>query len=51
MKTVGERPAKEPLLEVADLVVSYGAIQAALIHYSKGLSNQLIAKGIRVNAV
>ena len=30
---------------------SYGAIKAALIHYSKGLSNQLIAKGIRVNAV
>ena len=30
---------------------SYGAIKAALIHYAKGLSNQLIAKGIRVNAV
>jgi 3-oxoacyl-[acyl-carrier protein] reductase len=30
---------------------SYGAIKAALIHYSKGLSNQLIAKGIRVNVV
>jgi 3-oxoacyl-[acyl-carrier protein] reductase len=30
---------------------SYGAIKAALIHYSKGLSNQLTAKGIRVNAV
>jgi 3-oxoacyl-[acyl-carrier protein] reductase len=30
---------------------SYGAIKAALIHYSKGLSNQLIAKGIRVNTV
>ena len=30
---------------------SYGAFKAALIHYSKGLSNQLIAKGIRVNAV
>jgi 3-oxoacyl-[acyl-carrier protein] reductase len=25
--------------------------RAALIHYSKGLSNQLIAKGIRVNVV
>jgi 3-oxoacyl-[acyl-carrier protein] reductase len=30
---------------------SYGAMKAALIHYSKGLSNQLIAKGIRVNVV
>jgi NAD(P)-dependent dehydrogenase (short-subunit alcohol dehydrogenase family) len=30
---------------------SYGAIKAALIHYSKGLSNQLIAQGIRVNVV
>jgi NAD(P)-dependent dehydrogenase (short-subunit alcohol dehydrogenase family) len=30
---------------------SYAAIKAALIHYAKGLSNQLIAKGIRVNAV
>jgi 3-oxoacyl-[acyl-carrier protein] reductase len=30
---------------------SYGAIKGALIHYAKGLSNQLIAKGIRVNAV
>jgi 3-oxoacyl-[acyl-carrier protein] reductase len=30
---------------------SYGGIKAALIHYSKGLSNQLIAKGIRVNVV
>jgi NAD(P)-dependent dehydrogenase (short-subunit alcohol dehydrogenase family) len=30
---------------------SYGAIKAALIHYSKGLSNQLIAHGIRVNVV
>lgn len=30
---------------------SYGAFKAALIHYSKGLSNQLIAKGIRVNTV
>lgn len=30
---------------------SYGAIKAALIHYSKGLSSQLIAKGIRVNVV
>lgn len=30
---------------------SYGAFKAALIHYSKGLSNQLIAEGIRVNAV
>jgi 3-oxoacyl-[acyl-carrier protein] reductase len=30
---------------------SYGAIKAALIHYAKGLSNQLIGKRIRVNAV
>jgi 3-oxoacyl-[acyl-carrier protein] reductase len=30
---------------------SYGAFKAALIHYAKGLSNQLIASGIRVNAV
>jgi NAD(P)-dependent dehydrogenase (short-subunit alcohol dehydrogenase family) len=30
---------------------SYGAIKAALIHYAKGLSRQLVAKGIRVNAV
>lgn len=30
---------------------SYGAFKAALIHYSKGLSNQLVAKGIRVNTV
>ena len=30
---------------------SYGAFKAALIHYAKGLSNQLIRKGIRVNAV
>jgi NAD(P)-dependent dehydrogenase (short-subunit alcohol dehydrogenase family) len=30
---------------------SYGAFKAALIHYAKGLSNQLASKGIRVNAV
>jgi 3-oxoacyl-[acyl-carrier protein] reductase len=30
---------------------SYGAVKAALIHYAKGLSNQLIPKGIRVNSV
>lgn len=30
---------------------SYGATKAALIHYSKGLSFNLIAKGIRVNVV
>jgi len=30
---------------------SYGAIKAALIHYAKGLSRQLVAKGIRVNSV
>jgi NAD(P)-dependent dehydrogenase (short-subunit alcohol dehydrogenase family) len=30
---------------------SYGAFKAALIHYAKGLSMQLIGKGIRVNAV
>lgn len=30
---------------------SYGAMKAALIHYAKGLSRQLVSKGIRVNAV
>jgi 3-oxoacyl-[acyl-carrier protein] reductase len=30
---------------------SYGAMKAALIHYSKGLSSQLIGQGIRVNVV
>jgi 3-oxoacyl-[acyl-carrier protein] reductase len=30
---------------------SYGAIKAALIHYAKGLANQLAPKSIRVNAV
>jgi 3-oxoacyl-[acyl-carrier protein] reductase len=30
---------------------SYGAFKAALIHYAKGLSSQLVAKSIRVNAV
>jgi 3-oxoacyl-[acyl-carrier protein] reductase len=30
---------------------SYGAFKAALIHYAKALSNQLMGKGIRVNAV
>jgi 3-oxoacyl-[acyl-carrier protein] reductase len=30
---------------------SYGAFKASLIHYAKGLSNQLIGKGIRANAV
>jgi 3-oxoacyl-[acyl-carrier protein] reductase len=30
---------------------SYGAIKGALIHYAKGLSNQLVGKGIRVNTV
>src|SRR6266436_5449743 len=30
---------------------SYGAFKAALIHYAKGLSSQLVARGIRVNAV
>jgi 3-oxoacyl-[acyl-carrier protein] reductase len=30
---------------------SYGAFKAALIHYAKGLSSQLVTKGIRVNAV
>lgn len=29
----------------------YGAFKAALIHYAKGLSNQLAVKGIRVNTV
>jgi len=30
---------------------SYGALKAALIHYAKGLSRQLVGKGIRVNCV
>ena len=30
---------------------SYGAFKAALIHYGKGLSRQLVGKGIRVNVV
>jgi NAD(P)-dependent dehydrogenase (short-subunit alcohol dehydrogenase family) len=30
---------------------SYGATKAALIHYAKGLSQQLVGKGIRANAV
>jgi NAD(P)-dependent dehydrogenase (short-subunit alcohol dehydrogenase family) len=30
---------------------SYGTMKGALIHYAKGLSTQLIGKGIRVNAV
>jgi NAD(P)-dependent dehydrogenase (short-subunit alcohol dehydrogenase family) len=38
-------------VEVDFAAGSYGAIKGALIHYAKGLSNQLIAKGIRVNAV
>jgi 3-oxoacyl-[acyl-carrier protein] reductase len=38
-------------VEVDFAAGSYGAFKAALIHYSKGLSNQLIGKGIRVNAV
>src|SRR5438876_4276086 len=37
--------------EVDFVAASYGAFKAALIRYAKGLSNQLIAKGIRVNAV
>jgi 3-oxoacyl-[acyl-carrier protein] reductase len=38
-------------VEVDFAAGSYGAFKAALIHYAKGLSNQLIGKGIRVNAV
>jgi NAD(P)-dependent dehydrogenase (short-subunit alcohol dehydrogenase family) len=30
---------------------SYGATKAALIHYAKGLSRQLVGKNIRINAV
>jgi 3-oxoacyl-[acyl-carrier protein] reductase len=30
---------------------SYGAVKAALIHYAKGLSRQLVGKGIRVNCI
>jgi NAD(P)-dependent dehydrogenase (short-subunit alcohol dehydrogenase family) len=37
--------------EIDFAVGSYGAFKAALIHYSKGLSSQLIARGIRVNVV
>jgi 3-oxoacyl-[acyl-carrier protein] reductase len=38
-------------VEVDFAAGSYGAFKAALIHYAKGPSNQLAAKGIRVNAV
>src|ERR1700724_4068149 len=38
-------------VEVDFAAGSYGAFKAALIHYAKGLSSQLIATGIRVNAV
>jgi 3-oxoacyl-[acyl-carrier protein] reductase len=30
---------------------SYGAIKGALIHYAKGLAQQLVGKGVRVNVV
>jgi 3-oxoacyl-[acyl-carrier protein] reductase len=38
-------------VEVDFAAGSYGAFKAALIHYSKGLSNQLIGRGVRVNTV
>jgi NAD(P)-dependent dehydrogenase (short-subunit alcohol dehydrogenase family) len=38
-------------IEVDFAAGSYGAMKAALIHYSKALSNQLVTKGIRVNVV
>ncbi|HLJ62802.1 MAG TPA: SDR family NAD(P)-dependent oxidoreductase [Stellaceae bacterium] len=38
-------------IEVDFAAGSYGAMKAALIHYSKGLSHQLTPKGIRVNVV
>jgi NAD(P)-dependent dehydrogenase (short-subunit alcohol dehydrogenase family) len=38
-------------IEVDFAAGSYGAIKAALIHYSKGLSRQLASKNIRVNCV
>jgi NAD(P)-dependent dehydrogenase (short-subunit alcohol dehydrogenase family) len=38
-------------VEVDFAAGSYGAIKAALIHYAKGLSRQLVGKGIRVNCV
>jgi 3-oxoacyl-[acyl-carrier protein] reductase len=38
-------------IEVDFAAGSYGAMKAALIHYSKALSNQLVGKGIRVNVV
>jgi 3-oxoacyl-[acyl-carrier protein] reductase len=38
-------------IEIDFAAGSYGAMKAALIHYSKALSNQLVSKGIRVNVV
>src|SRR5712671_3543229 len=38
-------------IEVDFAAGSYGAIKAALIHYAKVLSRQLVGKGIRVNCV
>jgi 3-oxoacyl-[acyl-carrier protein] reductase len=38
-------------IEVDFAAGSYGAMKAALIHYSKALSSQLVTKGIRVNVV
>ena len=38
-------------IEVDFAAGSYGAFKAALIHYAKGLSHQLVSKGIRVNSV
>jgi len=40
-----------PGFEIDFAAGSYTAFESALIHYAKGLSNQLISKGIRVNAV
>jgi NAD(P)-dependent dehydrogenase (short-subunit alcohol dehydrogenase family) len=38
-------------IEIDFAAGSYGAMKAALIHYSKALSSQLVSKGIRVNVV
>jgi len=38
-------------IEIDFAAGSYGAIKAALIHYAKALSQQLVRKGIRVNTV
>ena len=55
LEKVGERLDRLNLerlgFEVDFAAGSYGAMKAALIHYAKGLSRQLVGKGIRVNCV